>query len=500
MLTFDKLAKQSCMQKFLFLFLVLLGLEPFGSKAQQFQRVYGGQSYDVGKSLLQAQDNGFYIAGSTGSFGLESAQVMLIKTTDFGHTEWRKYYGSEFADQASSMVFTTDNNIIIAGFTEKVGKSYDAYAIKVSLIGDTIWSRNFGGELWEFTREVVALADGGYALFGQTYSYGAGNGDFHLLRLDANGDTLWTRTYGGPELESGESIAVTADGGFILAGYTESYGQGGIDGYLVRTDSDGDTLWTKTYGDVDDEHIYSVIETSDGGIAIAGSTRSSGAGETDFLIKKLSALGVEDWTVVDGGELDDVLYDIVEDGVGNLVVVGYTAAGTGGGEDFRIIRWGADGVWNNLGRSFGSAKDDRAHEVIITPDNGYAVIGKSNGFLEQFDDAYLVKMDHQGQSGDLALAVNEIQLEDKQFKVSVGPNPFSESPTFYIQGYNKLVSELNAQIELKVFNSIGEQVHYQRLGSSNTALTEMDLSAGIYYFQLMSGSTFLASGKMVCLK
>jgi len=484
------------------LIILCLSLVSVDSFAQLWmQRVYGGQSYDFGREVIQTADDGYLIAGSTGSFGLESAEVMLIKTTDLGHVEWRKYYGGPFADQAESMELGLDGNYVVGGFTERIGKSYDAYALKIEPDGDTIWTKHYGGELWDFAKQLVTLSDGGVALFGQTYSYGAGNGDFYLLRLNADGDTLWTKTYGGPELESGESIALMPDGGFALAGFTESYGAGGRDGYLVRTDADGDTLWTKTYGGVEDDHIYAVCTTLSGGLALAGGTNSQGAGKSDFMILKVDASGVYEWSFIDGGPLDDYWYDLIEDGVGNFIAVGYTEDGPGGLDDYKIIRVGPDSIWNGVATSYGGGGTERAYDIKQTSDNGYVIIGNSDGFLFRFDDVYLVKTDYDGVTIPFVdVSVDEIITEDQTFKVAIGPNPFFEIPTLQIQNFTELQSSLDSPIEIKVYSAVGSLVYTSEANRGITRLTGLEVSKGIYAYQLVSGGSVLATGKMVSLR
>ena len=114
--------------------------------------------------------------------------------------------------------------------------------------------------------------DGGYIIGGYTGSFGAGSNDFYLLRTNNTGDTLWTKTFGGTGDDGGYSVQATADGGFIVVGITSSFGAGEYDVYLIKTDTNGDTLWTKTYGDNGSEYGYSVNQTADGGYIITGVT------------------------------------------------------------------------------------------------------------------------------------------------------------------------------------------------------------------------------------
>ena len=486
------------------LFLIPLFLSVLNASAQSmFQRVYGGDSYDVGTQVIQTPDDGYLIAGSTGSFE-ESGQIMVIKTDPNGYEEWRKYYGEQYAETSESMEIGPDGNIVVAGLTERTGLAYQAYLIKLTIDGDTIWTRHYGGTSWDLARQVMPLADGGYALFGQTYSYGAGGGDFYLLRLDSEGDTLWTRTYGGSGLESGESFSLTNEGGFYLAGYTESFGAGKKDVYVVKTDALGDTIWTRTYGGTEDEFAYGSCTSNDGGVITVGGSFSNTPGEGDFMIRKADENGVELYTRIEDGSADEYWLDVMIDDQGSVVVAGYVEESGFGKEDGRVMRVVETAVnfsYNGMARTHGSAENDRFFDVKQTSDNGYVAVGVTGGFLNRFDDAYLVKMNSLGETVGPELGIDEIVLDGTSFEVTVGPNPFSyATPTLYIQNYLELTAKLSAPIGLRVFNNLGQQVFTSAIQNDATHLSELNVADGVYMYQMVSGGSVLATGKLVRIR
>jgi len=148
-----------------------------------------------------------------------------------------------------------------------------------------------GGPAIEAGKSLIQTSDGGYAITGYTKSFGAGEADVYVVKLDAHGNLQWTRTIGGPGDEAGNSLIQTSDGGYAIAGFTESFGAGGGDVYLVKLDAKGNLQWTKTIGGPDDESGKSLIQTSDGGYAIAGFTYSFGAGWNDVYVVKLDKNG-----------------------------------------------------------------------------------------------------------------------------------------------------------------------------------------------------------------
>jgi hypothetical protein len=209
-----------------------------------------------------------------------------------GDTLWTRTYGGAGEDYAFSARQTADSGFIICGTTYSYGAGLsDIYLIKTDAAGDTEWTRTFGGAEHEHGHSVLQTADSGYVICGITHSTGAGGADVWLIRTDSRGDTLWTRTFGGDSGDFGHSVAQTADRGFILCGQTASFGAGNYDAWLIKTDSLGDTLWTRTFGGGSDDVGYSVQPTTDGGYIIAGMTKSLGAGGADFYLIKTDSSG-----------------------------------------------------------------------------------------------------------------------------------------------------------------------------------------------------------------
>jgi len=249
------------------------------SNAQQtWERTYGGSDYDGGMSVQQTTDRGYIVAGSTFSFGNE-CQVYLVKTNASGDTLWTKNYGELMPEGGMSVQQTSDSGYIILG--DRVN---DFYLIKTNTTGDTLWTRPYGWQNWAEGRSVRQTADGGYIIVGSTYLDGQYSDQFFVVKTNASGDTLWTRSYGGSDFDRGHSVQQTFDGGYIAAGMVWSFGnQQQV--YLIRFDAFGDTLWTKTYGGPYWEWGHSVQQISDTGYIIAAGTTSFGDTEQVYLIK-----------------------------------------------------------------------------------------------------------------------------------------------------------------------------------------------------------------------
>ena len=258
---------------------------------QQEGRTYGGGKFDEGNAVQQTSDGGYVIAGTTESYGAGKADVYLIKTGTTGDTLWTRTYGGIDIGSASAIEQTGDSGYVIVG-SIRTGGLGDIYLIKVNAVGDSMWARTYGGTDSEHGNGVQQTADGGFIIagsVGDASSYGVYR--HFLIKTDGAGETLWTRTYGGTGVDYRNAVHLATDGGFIVAGRTVSAGSGGEDVYLMKTDAAGDTLWTRAYGGADVDRGRTVALTSDGGYIVTGATWSYGAGGIDVFLIKTDSLG-----------------------------------------------------------------------------------------------------------------------------------------------------------------------------------------------------------------
>jgi hypothetical protein len=201
-----------------------------------WERSFGGPDYSCGYDVQQTSDGGFAIVGSVGS----GTAVWLIKTDGNGNTLWSRTFGGSGYQCGLSLWLTSDGGFAISGYTDSQGAGLaDVWLIKTDESGNLQWDKTYGGTGRDFGNSVLQTADGGYVIGGSTNSFGSGWYDFWLVRTDQNGDKLWDRTFGGSYDDVCESVQPTADGGYILAGTTQSYGAGGCDAYVVKTDTSG---------------------------------------------------------------------------------------------------------------------------------------------------------------------------------------------------------------------------------------------------------------------
>lgn len=222
------------------------------------------------------------------------------------------------------MVQTSDGGFALAGSSQSFGGGSDCYLVKI--YNWTVqWSKHYGGTNWDQANSIIQTSDGGYALAGYTFSYGAGQDDFYLIKTDASGNMLWNKTYGGPGFDSAYSLVQTSDGGYALAGGAQNlpFGLGGYDFYLVKTDASGNMQRGKMYGGTGDEIANSLIQTSDGGFALAGWTTSFGARGRDCYFVKTDGSGHMQWSKTIGGSDEDEANCLIQAADGGYVMAGY---------------------------------------------------------------------------------------------------------------------------------------------------------------------------------
>jgi hypothetical protein len=304
-----------------------------------WSKTYGGVIHDSGSGVVQSSDGGYAIAGTTISFSAAGYAVYLVKTDSLGNMQWNKTYGGIGDDYGYSVVQTSDGGYAIAGYTNSFGAgSSDVYLVKTDSTGTMLWNKTYGGINADIGRSVVQSSDGGYTIAGYTYSFGAGSYDVYLVKTDSTGNMIWSKTYGGTSSDVGSSVVQSSDGGYAIAGYTYSFGAGSYDVYLVKTDSLGNMQWNKTYGGTSSDFGYSVVQTSDGGYAIAGYTYSFGAGYEDVYLVKTDSLGNMQWNKTYGGTNDDVGSSVVQSADGGYAIVGETASFGAGNNDVYLVK------------------------------------------------------------------------------------------------------------------------------------------------------------------
>ncbi len=399
--------------------------------------------------------------------------IFLIRTNEFGDTIWTKTIGGTGDEQPNAMKSTNDNNYIIAGSTTSFGAgNSDVYLLKVDQNGDTIWTKTYGGNLDDQAYDVIQTSDNGFIVIGGTMSYTSGFSSVYAIKTNANGDSLWTKTYEKKNANAGSSVIQLTDGGFFIVGQTLLPRQNNTsDCYFIRTDISGDTIWTKTYGGSNYDGAFLAIETSAGNIIVSGTTKSFGAGGNDIFLSMFNSSGNEIWMKTYGGVNDDYGGMFAPTNDNGYIITGYTKSFGAGNQDVYLIKTDNNGdtLWT---RTFGKTGDEWGGCVKQTMDNGYIISGNTNSFGNAYD-VYLIKTNSTG-------AVGFQQIIRQNAVCSVFPNPNNGAFTIKL---DKVYSNVSINV-----HDINGRIVYSKKGlfdQLNIGRIELpDVSDGLYFLHL----------------
>ena len=370
------------MKRIILAVMFLFFFSSFLSLHAQWAKVYGGEGSEEGNSIQQTVDGGYIVAGSASSFGAggsDFGDIWVIKLSSEGDIEWQKTYGGIEEDGASSIQLTMDGGYIVAGWTNSFGAGGgyygDIWVIKLTSEGDIEWQKTYGGIEEDGASSIQPTIEGGYIVAGWTNSFGPGEDDFceiWILKLSSEGDIEWQKTYGRIERRSTTSIQPTIEGGYIVADSTFYSSAWDSELWILKLSSEGNIEWQKNYGS---GSANSIQLTIDGGYIVAGWTNYFGAEYNDICVLKLSSDGDIEWQrFYGGGILDDSARSIQPTIDGGYIVAGSTSS-FGVGPDCWILKLSSVGDIEWQKSYGGNHSPDSASSIQQTNDEGYIVAG-----------------------------------------------------------------------------------------------------------------------------
>jgi len=427
------------MKPALFIALFLLTITSFCLAQTQFVRAVGGAGNDVGFSGIQTSDGGYITAGYTTSFGAGHWDLFLVKFNSSGAVEWSRAVGGTSPDAGWSVVQTTDGGYAVAGetYSYSTEDNSDLFLVKFSSSGDVEWSRAIDGTDDDVGRSVVQTVDGGYAVIGFSYSFSSGD-DVFLVKFSSTGSVEWSRAVGGGgtdcDIGLGISGIQTTDSGYVVAGYAGNRSFDTLinsDLLLMKFSPTGSVEWSRAVGGTNFDMGRSVVQTSDGGYVVTGWTASFGADSSDLFLVKFNSSGVVEWARAVGGTNYDMGRSVVQTSDGGYVVAGMTASfGVEYYTDLFLVKFSSSGAveWS---RTVGEWSEEWGHSVIRTADSGYAVAGWTVSYGTGSYDLFLVKFDSEGNTclGE-EVSPNVIDITDSL--VVIDPWLSTESPSLTI--------------------------------------------------------------------
>jgi hypothetical protein len=477
----------------------------------QWQKSFGGTAADNAYSIESTPDGGYVVTGFTqsnndgeviGNHG--GLDYWVIKLDAIGTIQWKKCFGGSTDDYAFVVKNTSDGGFIVAGQTSSTDGNitgnhgdFDCGLVKLDANGNIQWQKSLGGSNGDYVYSIQPTPDGGYFVGGVTTSTDGnvtlnhGESDYWAVKLDATGTIQWQKSFGGSGLESVQSVQTTSDGGYVMAGFSQSTdgnvtgNHGDYDCWIVKLNANGTMQWQKSLGGSGYDAAFSIQTTSDGGYVVAGKSNSTNGNVTgnhgyfDYWVLKLNSSGNVQWQKSLGGSGEEDANSIQKTADGGYVVAGFSdsvngnVTGNHGDRDFWVVKLNAIGniQWQ---QSMGGTAAESALSIQATSDGGYVLAGYS----ESTDGT--VTGSHGG--GDfwvvkLGYTILDASVFDKK-SIEIFPNPVCDVLQFQIP-QNTIITKA------KIIDINGKLILEQSV--NNATINVEDFTQGIYILELYSG-------------
>lgn len=363
-----------------------------------FEKTFFVNGDNAANDVRQTSDGGYIICGSVNYASMSSGDIILIKTDANGDTLWTRIYGGNGAESGNSVIQTEDGGYIIAGSTNSYGAgSTDAYLIKTNAMGNVLWSKTIGTASGDAAYGIIQTQDGGYVFSGYENSFLL-NGQSHLVKTDAAGNVVWSKTYGvSNRTNFSFALQQTDDGGYMLGGYENQFLSNNYEYSLIKTDGDGNMIWYKTIGDADLDRNFTLARSSDGGFVVAGTNFTVSSSEINLV--KVDGNGTLVWTKKYGGIYNEFAFALSGTSDGGFVFGGFSASFSANNNNSAYFgRTDADGnlLWSRI---MDGAGYDIIYAIRETGDGGFALAGVKNEVAGVSGELYFAKTDANGNTG-----------------------------------------------------------------------------------------------------
>jgi hypothetical protein len=431
------------------------------------------------RDVLQLLDSNYLVIGSSSGYGDYSANAYIMKLNQSGNHLWTRWFGGAQTEWFFEGVQNADSTMVFVGYTNSFTYGgYDIYVVKTDKTGNLIWQKNFGGQDWDFAYSISKTFDGGYLICGETYSFGNGNNDGFLLKINDNGDSLWMNMYGGTQNDVAYKVIELSDQSIAFTGSTNSHGFGQEDIWYVRATQTGVVIKDTTYGTAAKEEGKSLIETQTNYIIITGKKFNALNNSTDMGLTKINYSGNIYWDDFLGGNNEDQSFDVFyHPAYDEYFYVGETNSFGQGANDF-IIYGFTEYLGFIYGNTFGTIQNESCYSGKATYDKGIIAAGETD-FGNGIRSIYLVKLDSTfvnppppQNTQDITSVVNN--LRNKQTIIY----PIPANDMFYVKCYDKIISRIE-------ITDINGQIILNHTGHNSVSCTSWP--NGIYLLKIIFG-------------
>lgn len=350
-------------------------------------KTYGGTHIDFAQALQHTSDNGYILGGST-YYTTGECEILVVKTDNDGNLLWSQTYKRSRYEKAETILETFDGGYLIGGATESTHTGFTSILlIKINDNGQQMWYKIFQENGEAYLGDIQQTADGGFILVGTVNMNLDDNYDAWLIKLDSNGNKIWDKTLGGSGMEWGNAVHMTNDGGYVFAGTSSSYGNGG---WIVKTNETGAEQWNITINEQGYSRIESIDKTTDGGYIITGTVNTE-KNKEDVILIKISSTGIQQWYKTFGGVKQDEANEVQQTTDGGFIITGNTESYGAGKSDIWLIKTDNVGTlqWD---RAYGGGNDELGYSVQQINDNQYIFTGSTRSYGNGETDFWLVKI------------------------------------------------------------------------------------------------------------
>jgi len=437
-----------------------------------WRKTFGFNGDESGSAVHQTSDGGYIVVGTTGTSWQGGSDIYFIKLDSNGSLEWSRTYGTAGVETGVECAELADGYIIAGNSSEGGIDSYDMMLVRTDLLGNELWRQHYGKQGWDFCNGFDLLVDG-FVLAGITYGPGSTIGNMFIVRTDFDGDTLWTQTLTNARKTECLGIAATSDQGFLLGGYINN-AAGNDDALLTKVNQFGVEEWSHITVGSGDEQFEGVMENAAGTEYIGAGGSTSFGVEVQIYLEGFTTTGSSIWTQSFGPGAGAT--DVEPDHNGGYVITGFNSPSPS--ENDIILTVLNPGGGFGFGNNFGNGNDAVGNSIEPTADGGYVVAGWAREIGPGVRSFFVVKTDGAGQTAnsvidannDISLDVNELTNDDTFF--SIRPNVLNIGDDLQLM----LSSEIDQRVDYRIFNHQGKLVN---MGSAVDRNVRIPTSVGV---------------------
>ena len=356
-----------------------------------WEKVYGGKDDDIAHDIVALENGESAIVGSCKSFEAERTDICVSRLGVDGQMKWTILLGGKKEDEGKAITRSADGNLFVLGMTKSLSKNYDRdiYVAKVTLEGKVLWEKAIGGDRDEAPGGIAGLDDGGVMIVGDTESFGKKYRDIYIAKLTKEGKTVFARTIGGAKTDEARDLTRLSDGNLALVGMRE-VSKAYEEFFVMKFDQNGKSIWTKTFGEYDDDSLESVTATADGGLVAVGKTRSYQSEQTDLTVMKLSKEGKVLWHKIYGFKYYEYGNAVTLTTDGGFMLSGGTSTLGKGSHSVYVLALDSNGAlqWSHV---YGDERRDIAYGLALMSDGSVISVGQSDSFSHS-QNFYMIKI------------------------------------------------------------------------------------------------------------